>query len=99
MEDPDKAGGVCTVEDNAPVSFEGVEGMLMAFGVEITDIEVLEPCMFTDAAYVEQHNSYLAMQKPNHTSSVDPNNPKSSPAPPDHCIYPSIDLAPASAAE
>jgi hypothetical protein len=99
VEDSDKAEGVCTVEDNAPVSFEGVEGMLMAFGVETTDTEILEPCMFTKAAYVEWHNSYLAVQKPNHTGSIDPNNPKSSPALTDHCIYPSIDLAPASAAE
>ena len=87
-----------TVEADAPVSFEGIEGTLMAFAVETTDAEVLEPCTFTEAANVERRNSHLATLKPNH-GGVDPDNPKSTPAPTDHRVHPSIDLAQASAAE
>jgi hypothetical protein len=53
----------------------------MAFVVETTDTEVLKPHTFTEAANIEWCNSHLAVQKPNHTSGIDLNNPKSPPAP------------------
>jgi hypothetical protein len=42
-EDPDEAGGVRTVEDDASESFEDVEGAQLAFVVEIADAEAPEP--------------------------------------------------------
>ena len=77
-----------TVEADAPVSFEGIEGTLMAFAVETTDAEVLEPSTFTEAANVERRNSHLAARKSNPTGGADPDNSKYPPAPTDHASTP-----------
>jgi hypothetical protein len=88
-EDLDETEGLRTVQYDAPVSFEGVEGTPMAFAVK-TAAEVLEPCPFTEAANGERRNSHLAAQKPNHTGGVDPDYPKFPPAPADGRFHPSL---------
>jgi hypothetical protein len=58
-DDPDKAGGVCTVGYDALASLEGVEDIQEAPTVETTDAEALEPCSLPEAANAEWHMSHL----------------------------------------
>ena len=97
-DDPDEAGGVCTMGYDASASFKGIEDTPVAFAVEATAAEALEPCSLPEAANVEWHTSHLLAQEPSPVGSVDPDDPKPSPTPTDHTVTFPIDQAPASAA-
>ena len=97
-DDPNEAGGVCTVGYDASASFEGVEDTPVAFAAETADAEALEPCSLPEAANVERHTSHLLAQEPSPVGGVDPDDPEPSPTPTDHTVTFPIDQAPASAA-
>ena len=70
VNDPDEAGGVCTVGYDVSASFEGVEDTSVAFAVETTDAEALKPCSLPEATNVEQHTSHLLVQEPSPVGSI-----------------------------
>jgi hypothetical protein len=63
VDDPDEAGGVCMVEDNASASSKGVEYMQKAFTVETADVEAFKPCSLPEATNAKQHTSHLVAQE------------------------------------
>ena len=98
VDDPDKAGGVCTMGYDASASFEGVEDTPVAFAVEAAAAEALEPCSLPEAANVKWHTSHLLAQEPSPVGGVNPDDPEPSPTPTDHMVTFPINQAPASAA-
>jgi hypothetical protein len=94
MDDPDEAGGVRMVEDDASALFEGTKDMQEAFAVETTDAEAPKPYTHAEATNVEWHMSHLVMQKSSQVSSVNPDSPEPSPMPTDHSVTLPINQAP-----
>jgi len=47
-DDPEKSGGVWTVEDGVPALLKDFDGMEFVFMVETADTEALEPCTLTE---------------------------------------------------
>jgi hypothetical protein len=98
VDDPDEAGGVCTLEDDALASFKGAKYMQKAFTVETADIEAFEPCSLSEATNAEWHTSHLVAQESSQISSINPNGPKPFAMPADHSVTLPIDQALASTA-
>jgi hypothetical protein len=98
VDDPDEAGGVHTVEDDASASFKGVEYTQKAFTVETADAEAFKPRSLPEAANTERHMSHLVAQESSRIGSINPDGPKPFAMPADHSVTLPIDQALVSAA-
>jgi hypothetical protein len=97
-DDPDEAGGVRTVEDDASASFKGVEYTQKAFAVETADAEAFKPRSLPEAANAERHTSHLVAQESSRIGGINPDGPKPFAMPVDHSVTLPINQAPVSTA-